>query len=71
MKITLLKLSLCHYSDTQILLKEAISVANTAAVDANAINTIKKVILKNCAPFADYIIKINNTEVKSAKILMH
>ena len=30
-------------------------------------NTEKKVILKNCAPFADYISKINNTKIGNAK----
>ena len=30
-------------------------------------NTEKKVILKNCAPFADYISEINNTKIGNAK----
>ena len=42
---------LCDYRDTYILVKGNISVNNTAAVGADANNTNKKVIFKNCAPF--------------------
>ena len=41
------------------------SVNNTAA-DAAANNTNKKVIFKNCAPFTNYISKINNTQIDNA-----
>ena len=41
--------SLCDYSDTYILVKGSITVNNTAAADADANNTNKKVIFKNCA----------------------
>ena len=44
-----------------------ITVNNTAAADANANNTNKKVIFKNCAPFAICISEINNTQVDKAK----
>ena len=47
---TILKSSLCDYSDAYILVKETIAVNNTAAADADANNTNKKVIFKNfCA----------------------
>ena len=46
----MLKSSLCGYSDAYILVKGIITVPNTAAVDADANNTNKKVIFKNCAP---------------------
>ena len=59
--------SLCDYSDTYILVKGSITVNNTAAADADANNTNKKVIFKNCAPFTDCISKINNTQVGNAK----
>ena len=42
------------------LLKENITVNNTAADGAAANNTNKKVIFKNCAPFTNCICKINN-----------
>ena len=51
-KNTMLKSSLCDYSDAYILVKGIISVNNTAAEGAAANNRNKKVIFKNCAPFA-------------------
>ena len=45
-KTTMLKSSLCDYSDAYILVKETITVNNTATADADANNTVKKVILK-------------------------
>ena len=66
-KTTMLKSSLCDYSDAYILVKGTISVNNTAAVDADVNNTGKKVIFKNCAPFTNCISEINNTQVDNAK----
>ena len=66
-KTTMLKSSLCDYSDAYILVKGTISVNNTAAQGANANNTNKKVIFKNCAPFTNYIREINNTQIDNAK----
>ena len=63
----MLSSSLCNYSDTYILVKGNISVNNTVAADADANNTNKKVIFKNCAPFTDCITKRNNTQVDIAK----
>ena len=66
-KTSMLKSSLCDYSDAYILVKRTITVNNTAAADADANNTNKKVIFKNCAPFTNYISEINNTQVDNAK----
>ena len=66
-KTAMLKSSLSDYSDAYILAKGAITVNNTAAADADANNTNKKVIFKNCAPFTNCIIEINNTQVDNAK----
>ena len=66
-KTTMLKSSLCDYSDAYILVKGTITVNNTAAADADANNTNKKVIFKNCAPFINCIREINNTQVDNAK----
>ena len=63
----MLRSSLCDYSDAYILVKGNISVNNTAAADADAKNTNKKVIFKNCATFTDCISKINNTHIDNAK----
>ena len=68
-KTTILKSSLCDYSDAYILVKGAISVNNTAAEGAAVYNNNKKVIFKNCAPFTNYISEINNTQVDNAKDL--
>ena len=60
-KTTMLKSSLCDYSDAYI-------SANNTAVAADAVNNDdKKVIFKNCAPFTNCISKINNTQVHNAK----
>ena len=46
-KISILRPSLCDYSDAYILAKGTITVANTAATEADADNTNRKAILKN------------------------
>ena len=66
-KTTMLKSSLCDYSDAYILVKGTITVNNTAAADSDANNTNKKVIFKNCAPFTICISEINNTQVDNTK----
>ena len=50
-KTTILKFSLCDYSDAYTFVKGTITVTNTAVAPAAANNTGKKVIFKNCAPF--------------------
>ena len=62
-KTTILKSSLCDYSDAYILVKGTITVKNTVAAN----NTNKKLIFKNCAPFTICISEINNTQVDNAK----
>ena len=66
-KTTMLKSSLCDYSDPYILVKGTISVNNTATAGAAANNTNKKVIFKKCAPFTNCISEINNTQIDNAK----
>ena len=56
-KTTMSKSSLCDYSDAYILFKETITVNNTAATGADANNSNKNVIFKNCAPFTDCKVK--------------
>ena len=48
-------------------MKETITVNNTADADADAYNTNKKEIFKNCAAFTICISKINNTQVDNAE----
>ena len=66
-KTTMLKSSLCDYSDAYILVKGTISVNNTVATGSAVNNTNKKVIFKNCAPFTNCISEINNTQIDNAK----
>ena len=62
---SMLRSSLCDYSDAFILVKGTIRVANTAAAGA-ANNANKKVIFKNCALFTSCISRINNTKIYDA-----
>ena len=59
-KSSLLKSRLCDYSNTYILKKRTITVANTVAADIDVNNTNTKVIFRNC------ITEINNTQVDNA-----
>ena len=68
-KTTMLKSSLCGYSDAYILVKGTIIIAgagyNAAARQADERD--KGVVFKNCAPFTNCINQINNTQVDNAK----
>ena len=68
-KTTMLKSSLCDYSDAYILVKETITIAGEGADAAarHADERDKGVAIKNCAPFINCISVINNTQVDNAK----
>ena len=68
-KTTTVTSSLCDYSDAFVLVKGTIAVNDTAAADADADanNTNKKVIFKNCSLFIKHTSGINNTQVDNAK----
>ena len=68
-KTSMLKSSLCDYSDTYILVKGNITVNNTAADGAATNNTNKKVRFKNCAQFTNCISKIDNTQINNAECI--
>ena len=68
-KTSMLKSSLCDYSDVYILVKGTITVNNTSAAGADANNTNRKVIFKNCTPFTNCVSEINNTQIDNAKDL--
>ena len=68
-KTTMLKSSLCDYSDAYILVKGTITIAG-AGDDIAARQTDERdkgAIFKNCAPFTNCISEINNTQVDNAK----
>ena len=68
-KYTMLKSSVCDYSDAYILVKGKIIItargAEAAARQANERD--KGVAFKNCAPFTNCISEINNTQVDKSK----
>ena len=66
-EISILRSSLCDYSDAYILAKGTIKVPNTAASGVAPNNKNKKVVLKNCTPFTDCTSEINNTEIDHVK----
>ena len=68
-KTTMLKSSLCDYSDACILVKGTITItgAGNDAAARQADERDKGVVFKNCAPFTNFISKINNTQVGNAK----
>ena len=68
-KTTMLRSSLCDYSDAYILVKGNITVNNTAADGPAANNTNKKIIFKNYAPFTSCISRINNTQIDNAEYI--
>ena len=63
----MIRLNLCDYSGTYILVQGTITVPNTAAAGSAVNNTDKKVIIKNCAPYTDCIAEINNTQSDDAQ----
>ena len=67
-KTTMLKSSLCDYSDAYIFIKGNISVNNTETAAAPTNRNIK-VIFENCAPFTNCISKINNTQIDNAEYI--
>ena len=63
-KTSMLRSSLCDYSDAYILVSGTITVAELAAVGGN--NDIQ-VVFKNCTLFTNCISKINNRQIDNAK----
>ena len=60
-RTTMLKSSLCDYSDEYILVGRTITVTSTGTTAALNHRT-EKVIFENCAPLTDCISEINNTQ---------
>ena len=70
-KTTMLKSSLCDYSDAYMLVKGKIIITRAGAhVAARQVDKrYKGVMFKNHAPFPDCISEINNTQIDNAKDL--
>ena len=67
-KTTMLTSNLCDYADAYILVKGTITITGAGNDDAakQLDERNKGVILKNCAPFAKCIRRINNTDIDNA-----
>ena len=63
-KTSILRSSLCNYSDAYILVSGTVTFAELPADRGN--NNVE-VVFKNCAPFTDCISEINNTQIDNAK----
>ena len=68
-KTTMLKSSLCDYSDAYILVKGKITItgAGADAAPRQADQRDKGVAFKNCTPFINCISEINNMQIENAK----
>ena len=68
-KTTMLKSSLCDYSDGYILVQGKITITRVGADDAakRVDERDKGVAFKNCAPFTTCISELNNTQVDNAR----
>ena len=68
-KTTMLKSSLCDFSDAHILVKGKITItgAGDDAPAKQADERDKGVAFKTCAPFTNCISEINNTQIDNAK----
>ena len=67
-KASMLRSSLCDYSDAYILVSATITVPNKAVAGAAATNR-KNIIIKNSAPCTNCISEINNTQIGNAKVI--
>ena len=66
-KTSMIRSSLCDYSDTYILVKGTLTIENAAAKGVAPNHRNKKVKYKNYAPFTDCLSQINNDEIDHAK----
>ena len=64
-KTSMLKQSLCDYSDAYILVSGTITVENTGTTAVP--NNRKNIIIKTCAAFTECINEISNTQIDNAK----
>ena len=68
-KTTMLRSNLCDYADAHILVKETITITGAGNDDVakRADERDKGATFRNCAPFAKFISRINNTDIDNAQ----
>ena len=68
-KTSMLRSSLCDYSDVYVLVKGTITIAPVPPPAANTNNNDKEVLFKFCAPYTDCISEIKITQIGNAKYI--
>ena len=65
----MLRSNLCDYADAYILVKETITITGAGNDDVakRADERDKGATFRNCAPFAKFISRINNTDIDNAQ----
>ena len=65
----MLRSNLCDYADAYILVKETITITSAGNDDVakRADERDKGATFRNCAPFAKFISRINNTDIDNAQ----
>ena len=66
-KTSMLRSSLCDDSDAYIHVSGTITITNRAAAAAANPNNRKNITIEYCAPFANCVSEINNTQIGNAK----
>ena len=67
-KTSMIRSSLCDYSDVYLLVKESILI-EIVAKPAPEGNDGKEVVFKSCVPFIDCISEINKTQIDNARYI--
>ena len=67
-KPSMMRSSLCYYSDAYTLVKGPITVRRVAGT-AQPQNVSKNLVFKNCAPFTDWISEINISQIDYTKYI--
>ena len=68
LKTSMIRSTLCDYSDAYIHVKGNMKIPNTGTL-ATKNNRDKKVTFKNCTPFTNFISKINNAQIDYANVI--
>ena len=67
---SMIRTTLCDYSDAYILVKGTISIPNMVAQGAAINNTNKEKTCKNCAPFTNCLTEIKKTQVENTEYIV-
>ena len=68
-KTSMIKSSLCDFSDAYILVSETITISNTGTAAASPLPPLPKKKKKNSATFTDSISGLNNTQIDNTNYI--